>query len=115
MKTTIEITDDLLTRAKRIAQRDGTTLRELVEDGLRRTLKEREQPAKRDQAAADDGRLGPAATLRQAPDSPRNLRRLRSARTQDAGPQAARMIAVDTNILVYAMRSDLRWHAEARA
>jgi hypothetical protein len=48
MKTTIEITDDLLTRAKRIAQRDGTTLRELVEDGLRRTLREREQPVKRE-------------------------------------------------------------------
>lgn len=48
MKTTIEITDDLLTRAKRIAQRDGTTLRELVEDGLRRTLQEREQPVKRE-------------------------------------------------------------------
>jgi hypothetical protein len=48
MKTTIEITDDLLTRAKRIAQRDGTTLRELVEDGLRRTLQDREQPVKRE-------------------------------------------------------------------
>ena len=49
MKHVIEITDDLLKRAKRIAQRDGTTLRELVEDGLRRTLKEREQPVHRDE------------------------------------------------------------------
>ncbi len=48
MKTTIEITDDLLSRAKRIAQRDGTTLRELVEDGLRRTLQDREQPVQRE-------------------------------------------------------------------
>lgn len=47
-KTTIEITDDLLERAKRIAQRDGMTLRELVEDGLRRTLSEREAPRRRE-------------------------------------------------------------------
>ena len=42
MKTTIEITDSLLARAKRVAASEGTTLRELVETGLRRVLEQRQ-------------------------------------------------------------------------
>jgi hypothetical protein len=34
MKTTIEIADDLLMRAKRQARREGKTLREVVEGAL---------------------------------------------------------------------------------
>lgn len=41
MKTTIEIADPLLAEAKRAAKEDGTTLRALVEAGLRRSLRER--------------------------------------------------------------------------
>ena len=41
MKTTIELPRPLLERAKRIALRDSTTLRELIEAGLRHVLKER--------------------------------------------------------------------------
>jgi Arc/MetJ family transcription regulator len=41
MKTTIEISDPLLAAARRQAARDRTTLRELVEAGLRSVLKER--------------------------------------------------------------------------
>lgn len=41
MKTTIELPDPLLERAKRLAARDSTSLRELVEAGLRHVLKER--------------------------------------------------------------------------
>jgi Arc/MetJ family transcription regulator len=41
MKTTIDLADPLLERAKRLAARDSTTLRELVEAGLRHVLKER--------------------------------------------------------------------------
>jgi Arc/MetJ family transcription regulator len=41
MKTTIEISDPLLRRAKRIAARERTTVRALVEQGLRRELAER--------------------------------------------------------------------------
>ena len=42
MKTTIDIADALLARAKRIAARDRTTIKALVEESLRRVLKERE-------------------------------------------------------------------------
>jgi Arc/MetJ family transcription regulator len=43
MKTTIEITDSLFARAKQAAVDDNTTIRALVEDGLRKVLDEREQ------------------------------------------------------------------------
>ena len=38
MKTTIEIADDVLTRAKRQARQEGKTLREVVERALRQQL-----------------------------------------------------------------------------
>ena len=38
MKTTLDIHDELLTRAKRHARRTGRPLRALVEDGLRQVL-----------------------------------------------------------------------------
>jgi len=38
MKTTIDIADDLLIRAKREARREQKTLREIVEEGLRQRL-----------------------------------------------------------------------------
>ena len=41
MKTTIHIADSLLQEARRVAQREKTTLKALVEQGLRRTLAER--------------------------------------------------------------------------
>jgi hypothetical protein len=46
MKTTIEIPDPLLEEAKRQAARDHTTLRALVEAGLRAVLKGRRSRAR---------------------------------------------------------------------
>ena len=40
MKTTLDIHDDLLERAKRLAKSTGRPLRAVVEDGLRRVLSE---------------------------------------------------------------------------
>lgn len=41
MKTTIEISDPLAEEAKALARREGTTLRALIEAGLRQVLRER--------------------------------------------------------------------------
>ena len=41
MKTTVEISDALLEEARRAAAREKTTVRALIEDGLRRVLGER--------------------------------------------------------------------------
>ncbi len=45
MKTTIEISDALLREARKVASREGTTLRTLVEQGLHRELRERQRVA----------------------------------------------------------------------
>lgn len=41
MKTTIEISTPVLEEAKRVAKREGVTLRVLVEEGLRSVVSER--------------------------------------------------------------------------
>lgn len=38
MKTTIEISDELLSRAKRLARQQKKTLREVIEEALRRQI-----------------------------------------------------------------------------
>lgn len=41
MKTTIDVADALLNEAREVAARDHTTLKDLVQEGLRRVLDER--------------------------------------------------------------------------
>jgi len=43
MKTTVELSDDLFARSRAVAQRDGDTMRTLIEEGLRLALAAREQ------------------------------------------------------------------------
>ena len=42
MKTTVDISDTLLASAKSLAKEENTTLRALIETGLRNVLKERQ-------------------------------------------------------------------------
>lgn len=45
MKTTVEISDALLARARRVAKRTGRPLRALIEEGLRRVVDDAPQAA----------------------------------------------------------------------
>lgn len=45
MKTTVEIADPVLREARKVAAREGTTLRSLIEDGLRRVLADKRRKA----------------------------------------------------------------------
>jgi hypothetical protein len=67
MKTTIEIADPLLAEAKALAARRGTTLRAVLEQGLRAVLAEERGPheAFRLRDASVDGR-GLSAEFRDA-------------------------------------------------
>jgi hypothetical protein len=44
MKTTIDLSDPLLGAAKKLARREGTTLRALMEEGLRQVLSAHRAP-----------------------------------------------------------------------
>jgi hypothetical protein len=46
MKTTIELPDELVKQARRVARQEGATLRALVEEGLQRNLEARRQAAR---------------------------------------------------------------------
>lgn len=62
MKTTIDIADPLLSQAKRIARERSTTLREIVEEGLRRVIEEkpRKKPFRlRDASVGGEGMVKP--------------------------------------------------------
>ncbi len=44
MKTTVHIPDSLLSQARKMAARERTSVKELIIEGLRRVLKERNAP-----------------------------------------------------------------------
>lgn len=46
MKTTIELADSLLDEARKVARREGTTVRALVEQGLRQAIAQRKRAAR---------------------------------------------------------------------
>jgi len=62
MKTTVEINESLLRRAKQRAATDGTTLRGIIEQALQRLLDEMDRPARgiRLRDARFRGGTGPA-------------------------------------------------------
>ena len=43
MKTTVELPDDLLERSKAVARRENSSLKALIEEGLRMALRARQQ------------------------------------------------------------------------
>jgi hypothetical protein len=58
MKTTVDIADALLARAKKLAARRGTTLKALIEAGLQSVLQEEKHRGKfalRDESVGGDG------------------------------------------------------------
>lgn len=58
MKTTIELPDSLLSEARRVAEREGGTLRSLIEEGLRKVLADHRKRASfklRDCSVAGEG------------------------------------------------------------
>jgi len=61
MKTTVEINDELLARAKTLAAEQKTTLRAIIEQGLRQVLKQQklETPFKLEDASVDGNGLQP--------------------------------------------------------
>jgi hypothetical protein len=67
MKTTLDIADPLLDQVRKIAARDGETLRSLVEQGLRKVVAERSAKGKpfklRDGSVGTPGGPFPYETL----------------------------------------------------
>jgi hypothetical protein len=80
MKTTIELSDALLADARRVADRDGTTLRALVEEGLRSAIARRKSKAR---FRLSDGSFGGAGL--QAPFSEGDWAAIRGAAYEGRG------------------------------
>ncbi len=63
MKTTLDIQDALLLRAKRLSKRTGQPLRAIVEEGLRHVLEPHERPKAYEMPDRSVGRRGGANPL----------------------------------------------------
>lgn len=85
MRTTLDLPDDLLKRAKIVAVERGATLRELVTDGLRRALAE-ERPSAR--------RRMTKAPIRLSADSPLRALSLEDIKAAEAATEAESVRAI---------------------
>ena len=65
MKTTVDIADDLLKRSQQLAKREGSTLRAVLEEGLRLVLKDRRSRASRPFCVPTFGKGGLNAEFRE--------------------------------------------------
>jgi hypothetical protein len=103
MKTTVELSDQLLREARRAAADENTSVRALIEEGLRAALARRreDRPFTLRQASFKGDGSGWTDAERLGFD-PRSLLR-----------REGRVTAVDTNLLVYAHREDSDWHRAA--
>ncbi len=88
MRTTLDLPDDVLRRAKIEAVERGSTLRQLVIDGLRRELAASERPRRR--LERPPVRLAPDAPLRKL--SPDEIKRLDTAAAMEAEEAKARAL-----------------------
>jgi hypothetical protein len=80
MKTTVEIPDPLAEEAKEVARRDRTTLRALIETGLRQVLRERRRRARFRLREASFGGAGLQPEFRDG-----DWQRIREAAYEDRG------------------------------
>jgi hypothetical protein len=88
MRTTLDLPDDILKRAKIQAVERGSSLRQLVIDALQRELAGAERPAKR--LTRPPVKLAPDAPLRKL--SPDVVKRLDSQAVQQAETAKARAL-----------------------
>ena len=67
MKTTIELPDELVKQARRVARQEGASLRALVEEGLQRSLEARRQAVRRQLDFPSYGGSGLTGKFQDAP------------------------------------------------
>ncbi|MGQ9688640.1 MAG: hypothetical protein ACUVXF_07650 [Desulfobaccales bacterium] len=107
MKITTDIAATLLEKARQPAACGGKMIKPLLEEGLGKVLPEC-------QRAVGGFQLKKASCKGQGLQ-PKSRRRLLGAPAGVGLRGAGRMIAVDTNILVYAHREDSPWQGQAEA
>lgn len=109
MKTTIDLPDALLHSAKEVAKQSQTTLRALIEEGLRRVLSDYKAPAKtafklKNASVGGDVMLLPDSRAWEHLEEDHVIGRLANPKPKQNLDRP--LIAADTNTLVYAYCSE---------